>query len=152
MIHIRGMDSDSARHWMDDLAPDLKKEPPASESEIEAAQRAMGVTFPDDYIDVLRWANGWQGSLGSEGYLQIWDLSWVVELRRLTLLQPYPESVPGLIYIAGDGGGEVYGFMIRDGVLGYWQTQVDAFLDEVLVRRGGSFNEFMRDLIEVPFR
>jgi len=75
----------------------------ATSFEIETAESALNVSFPDDYRAFLAWSNGWEGWLG-EAYLQFastQDLPFANDdaFRRLN---------PRVLAIGGDGGLETF--------------------------------------------
>lgn len=57
--------------------------PPATETEIEAAEERLGVSLPEDYRAFLKVTNGFeQWSLTSTGFLQISDIDWLPNKHR----------------------------------------------------------------------
>ena len=87
----------------------MELNPPALEEEIDAAQRELGVQFPEDYIAFLKHSNGAEGVIG-EGYLALFPVAQVVsatkELWRIgeeddIALHPY-------VQLGSDGGEETY--------------------------------------------
>ena len=75
---------------------------PAAARAVEAAEHALGLTFPDDYRD-WRWSvDGVAGFFGPV-YLELWALDRLVELNAAYQID---QSLPGAIAIGLDGGGE----------------------------------------------
>jgi hypothetical protein len=78
---------------------DLERAPPATEAQLEAAQRDLGVTLPGDYLDFLRESNGAQGFL-RDSPVQLWAADELAEYNR-----EHPDYGDGLVLIGSDGCG-----------------------------------------------
>ena len=89
----------------------LAKQPGASEEQLLRLQSDLGIELPADYLDALRFSNGAEGDLGgTEFWLQLWPACEV-----LTAIEGYRirETAPGLVPIATDGGGTLFGIDAR---------------------------------------
>jgi hypothetical protein len=83
----------------------------ASSEELDGLQAALGTALPDEYLALMRLANGAEGDLG-ESYSVLWPVHEVAELTRSS---GATESAPGLVLFAGNGGGTAYGIDTRGG-------------------------------------
>jgi hypothetical protein len=83
----------------------------AQESDLAAAEAALGVTFPVDYRDYLQSTDG-SVEQTDHVYLDLWSLEGVVDVAT-TDAYGLGESLPGLLLIGSDGGGELLGFDMR---------------------------------------
>lgn len=81
--------------------------PGANEQALSELQAAVQVELPADYLAFLRWTNGADGDIG-KNYVQVWPAEEITS-------DPYPfeEFVPGLLFIASDGGSGLFGFDTR---------------------------------------
>lgn len=89
----------------------LELNPPATSAEIKEAECAIGQTLPDQYIEFIKTANGGEGPIGKEGYLQLWSVS---DLKPLNDAYEIAEFAPGLLLFGSNGGGTGYAFDERD--------------------------------------
>lgn len=100
--------------------PDILKtcttSPGASEPEIEAVERAIGRPLPDDYKIILRASNGVEGTVGRDAHLSLWSAGEIAPLNESYAVDTF---APGLTLLGTDGGGEGYGFVMKDGVCEY---------------------------------
>ena len=83
----------------------------ASEQSIANAEARLGVVFPPDYRRFLRWSEGGEGHVGDE-YLSLWDLGDILADSN-GLDYQVATSMPGIVPIGTDGGGEAYGLDYR---------------------------------------
>lgn len=81
----------------------------ASPVEIRAAERQLGVVFPDDYREWLLSTNGTEAWFG-EVFLMLYSLDDVVAVTRAA--EP-DERLPKYVAIGSDGGGESLAFDFR---------------------------------------
>ncbi len=84
--------------------------PPADEL-VRRVLSSLPLRPPADYVAFMRSANGAEGPVGAEGYLQLWRLEELIELNREYQVEQF---APGLVLFGSDGGGEAYGFLQRD--------------------------------------
>jgi hypothetical protein len=83
--------------------------PPASEVDVEQAQRRMGVRLPSGYVEFMRVFDGGEGMIG-ESYLSLWKIG---SLSSSNVGYGVDQCAPGLILFGSDGGGEAFGFDTR---------------------------------------
>lgn len=80
--------------------------PGATPNEIRRTEAALGVVFPDDYIEIVTWFDGGDFRIG-EKYLRLWSLREVVERNaRLEV----PSFLPSMVAIGNDAGDMLYLF------------------------------------------
>lgn len=91
----------------------------AKSSDIEAAERALGVRFPDDYGSFLQESDGLEGFTGPGSYLILWSAQ---ELPELNAGYNVAELATGLVLIGTDGGDTGYGFLRGGGTNRYIQV------------------------------
>ncbi len=84
--------------------------PPADEL-VRRVLSSLPLPPPADYVAFIKRANGAEGPVGAEGYLQLWRLEELCELNREYQVEQF---APGLFLFGSDGGGEAYGFLQRD--------------------------------------
>ena len=82
----------------------------AAFSRIEALEARLGVRFPVDYKDFLRWSNGWDGNFG-ETWLVLDDIDSVIDAND----EGFREGFAGYVAIGGNGGLETYALDYRSG-------------------------------------
>jgi len=114
--------------------------PGANEKALGELQRAVHIELPADYLAFLRWANGAEGDIG-RNYVQLWSVEEITS-------DPYPfeEFVPGLLFIAGDGGAGLFGFDSRMHPMPIVITHHDDLDLECLVVAAPSFTAFLEFL------
>ena len=114
--------------------------PGAKEKALGELQRAVRIELPADYLEFLRWTNGADGDIG-RNYVQVWSAEEITS-------DPYPfeEFVPGLLFIAGDGGAALFGFDSRIHPMPIVITHHDDLDLEYLVVAAPSFTAFLEFL------
>lgn len=88
------------------LLDDFAFEECATESAISALG---GLRLPEDYLSLLREANGGEGFVG-EQYLILWRAEELIDFNREYEVDTY---APGLVLFGSTGGGEAFGFDTR---------------------------------------
>jgi hypothetical protein len=83
---------------------------PALRTAIDAAQRALGVTLPADYVEFLLHCDGIEGPVGDTGYFELWSIEEVTVSQQEYGVDAF---APGLVLIGSDGGGTAYGLDVR---------------------------------------
>jgi hypothetical protein len=83
---------------------------PATPDLIAAVESELTAKLPSDYRDVLLYSNGFEGAVGSEGWLQLWPTQDIVDFN---FAAEYPVNLPGVIAIGSNGGGFDYGIDLR---------------------------------------
>jgi hypothetical protein len=58
------------------------RRPPATDVELSAAERALGLPLPPDYAALMRETNGMEGFVAQEAYLILWAVSDVPSLNE----------------------------------------------------------------------
>ncbi|QDU90910.1 SMI1 / KNR4 family protein [Pirellulimonas nuda] len=82
---------------------------PSSEEDVLAAEKAFGVTLPQDYRSFLLGRGGGEGFLG-EQYLILWNADQIVPYNADYEAETY---APGLLIFGSSGGGEGFAFDLR---------------------------------------
>jgi hypothetical protein len=122
------------------LTEGIEKRPGAAAAAIRDREQALGVTFPNDYVEFMLTSNGGEGFVG-ESYLR---LDPVDDVMNDDLLATLPETRAGLIVFGSDGGLEAFAFDARHGGL-----RIVMFpwigTDEIeVIEQGRTFTEFLR--------
>lgn len=113
--------------------------PPASAGDILDAEKALHVSFPEDYRQLLAEASGGEGPVGSESFLRLWPVHELAQFNEDYKLDV--DYAPDLVFIGTDGGNEVYAYRPRDA--SYVSAPfIGMSPDEVQVR-GPSFTDFL---------
>ena len=113
----------------------------ASIGELQLLQTTLGRTLPADYLDLLRFSNGFEGEIG-ENYVQMWPSESV---RRCGV----HEDASFLVFIGSDGAGEGYAYDMRQSPPPI--INVPFLVEEQLIRvLGGSVLEFLERLARAP--
>jgi hypothetical protein len=90
-----------------DFIATLDCNPPATASDVRAAEEALSIHFPDDYAAFVRSCNGAAGPIGDTGYIDLWP---VTELAGRNAAYAVSEYAPNLVIFASDGGDTAYAF------------------------------------------
>lgn len=112
---------------------------PAAARAIEEAERALGITFPDDYRAWLSSVNGLEGFFGPV-YVALWPLAQVVEMTAAYHLD---HDLPGAVVIGSDGGGEAVVYDFRDAPPRLALANFVSAGWHEAIQQAGSFSEFM---------
>jgi hypothetical protein len=94
---------------LEELLADFKLEIPASESVLQAEERALGSPLPSDYKAFLLRHNGGEGFIGKH-YLILWKAE---ELAKFNEGYEVPKYAPGFIMFGSTGGGDGFAFDTR---------------------------------------
>ena len=81
----------------------------AADSQIAAAEQALGLRLPQDYRQFLQGTNGGHGWIG-ENYVMLWGADQLAEYNMSYQVEEY---APGLVLFGSDGGGEGFAFDSR---------------------------------------
>lgn len=92
-----------------ELLSSLTLMPPAEDLSIERLAHAVGAQLPPSYVEMLKVADGGEGSIG-DNYIVIYPTEELIDTPY-----PYAEFVPGLLFFGGDGGEALFGFDVREG-------------------------------------
>jgi hypothetical protein len=91
---------------------------PASEKQILAAEKALGVKLPDELRELLLETNGVTGKYGPT---LIWPVERIatdnLEFRRLPDFRELYMPFDQLLFIGDNGGGDQFAYAILDGVI-----------------------------------
>ena len=71
----------------------------ATEDQIDALERRLGVRLPDDHRAFLSWSNGWDSEFG-DGWLVLDDIDAIADSND----ESFRKSFPGFVAIGGNGG------------------------------------------------
>lgn len=93
------------------LAGELSLRVPADYDVVEQFQLKRGIKLPEDYVAFLHRSDGADGPVGATGYVSLWS---IVELSELNSGYRVEEFAPGILLFGSDGGGEAFGFDLRD--------------------------------------
>lgn len=86
---------------------------PAAEEAIRQLIARCDFALPDEYLELLRYSNGGEGSLGVEpGWFQIWPAEEVVTCNEEYEVS---QALPGDFAIGSSGGGEMLTFRKQAG-------------------------------------
>lgn len=91
------------------ISANCYKEEAATASQIEQMESDLGITFPNDYKEVMLWSNGCSSRIGNVS-LRLWRLS---ELKQLNIDYQLVKYVPQIIGIGSDGGPNCLGLDYR---------------------------------------
>lgn len=121
------------------------------EAALASAETLLGVTFPSDYRDLIKSSDGAEELLPN-AYLVLWPLEKTVGINGRDAYGLL-ESLPGLLLIGSDGGGELLAFDMRteaatvvlvNAVSGSWDEvspQANSLSDLLArLRAGGSYS------------
>lgn len=92
------------------LLEDWQLNPGASEAIIVNIISGLSISLPIDYIEFLQRYDGGEGFIGDH-YLILWRAE---ELKVFNEEYEVEEYAPGLFLFGSDGGGEAYGFDVRE--------------------------------------
>lgn len=84
---------------------------PVQESDLVEAEAALGITFPVDYRQFLLSTDG-SIEQSDHAYIDLWSLVLVTDVNTSDTYG-LGESLPGLLLIGDDGGGELLGLDLR---------------------------------------
>lgn len=89
---------------MKELDPRFRKNAPAPAHLILAFEAELGWSLPISYKEFLAIANGGEGSIGENGYLEVWPVESLHEFRTKYEVDKY---APRVLPIGSNGGGEI---------------------------------------------
>ncbi len=92
------------------LAQAEEKNPGVADDALADLALATGLSFPEDYLDVMRVSNGAVGFVGDGGYLRLFRIE---DLVQYNVDYRVEEWAPGLFLFGTDGGGEAFAFDTR---------------------------------------
>jgi hypothetical protein len=120
------------------LTATWEKRPAAALSAIRERERALRITFPDDYVEFMLSSNGGSGGSTEIGL----EIDSIEEMAADDA--PMPE-MPGLYRFGDDGAEETFAFDTRHGRMSIVMVR-DSISDEDILWQGDSFTEFLRNV------
>jgi SMI1 / KNR4 family (SUKH-1) len=117
----------------------------ATDAAIAESERQLCATLPAEYAQFLKLTNGGEGFIGKSAYLLLWSIEELASTNWSYEVQKY---APGLLLFGSDGGGEAYGFDIRNPQAPIVQVPFVG-MDWSLARpMGETFSSFLKRLHE----
>ena len=90
---------------------DWRREPPATETDILGLVAVCPVKLPEEYLDLLRYSHGGEGSVALPPHWFVLDrVDVVIDIQGDEF---YRESFRGFWFFGGNGGGEMLAFDLR---------------------------------------
>jgi hypothetical protein len=86
-----------------------RKRPGLTEGRLADLESSLGVSFPADYAQFLRWSDGWVGWIGDASYVRLHG----TDELQIANDGRFRSAFPGLLAIGGDGGLETYAIDFR---------------------------------------
>jgi hypothetical protein len=83
---------------------------PASKDAIRNLPRAVGRAIPNEYLELLAFANGIEGHVGDAGYLVLYSSERMIMEHECGLVSKY---LPQLLVFGSDGGDAGYAYDSR---------------------------------------
>lgn len=90
-----------------DLLARLDVAPGATAMALDLLVRAASRSLPSDYLDVMRWSDGFEGYLAGRSYVRVWSAANAVRFNREYQVA---ELAPGLFLFGSDAAAIGYGF------------------------------------------
>lgn len=107
-------------------------------------QFSLGITLPKELLSFFRFTNGAEGIIGNH-YLVIWSIDELVQLNKTMSIEI---NAPGLLLFGSDGGGEAYGFDLRNNRQNIVRVPLIGLDWKYAKAIGDSFNDFLKKLME----
>jgi len=120
---------------------DLVLDNPASIELIKDVENNLGIKFPKDYIDFMLLSNGCEGSIG-ENYIRFWKIEEIIQYNEEYEVQAY---TPDIIIFGSNGGGEAFGFDMRNKNIKYIMIPFMFDYDDI-IDQGYLLNDFFERL------
>ena len=111
----------------------------ATESALVEVENTLGLRLSDEYKELLRCFDGGEGFIG-ENYLILWSASELIQFNEEYEVQKY---VPDVFLFGSSGGGEAFGFDLRDGARSILQLPFIGMNIKYARKVGNSFSEFL---------
>lgn len=93
------------------LLASVKLNDPATLENVESVETELNLEFPQEYIDVLLYSNGFTGQIGEEGWFDLWKIEDLVENNNA---YDFPTQLPGILIIGSNQGEFNYGIDLRE--------------------------------------
>jgi cell wall assembly regulator SMI1 len=123
------------------LTSAMETAPGATEDKLQQLQASLPRSLPDDYLAFLRWSDGAEGVIGPN-YIQLWAVETVS-----AMVHAHEEFVPGLLFIASDGGAGLFAYDLRQATMPIVITHTDDLDLATLVPLAPSFGSFLEFLV-----
>jgi hypothetical protein len=94
------------KNIIDLVSPYWYKKPPCDGADVAKVERHLGLQFPPDYIDLLKWSNGGEAKLGT-AHFALWPIQDVI--RRNGSASIFKYMTNRFVGIGTNGGDECYG-------------------------------------------
>ncbi len=127
------------KHYLD--AADCR--PGATPPAIAEAEKLFGLEFPREYVEWLKFTNGYTGWIGENRrrYVDLWR---VEELRSLNDGYRVPDWALGALVFGSTGGGEAFAFDMRTAQHRIVQLPWIGMEWKVALARGDTLHEFFQ--------
>ena len=120
----------------------LHKQAPSLTTQIDQVSRELALEIPEELIELYEESNGLEGTLGSNGYIQVWSLDRIVRRNRALNVQ---EILPGAFLFASNGGSFYYGYNTNPDKKGYFMVDPISMTKEIF--EGGNTLQELFDRI-----
>src|SRR5687768_13153997 len=107
---IRDLNDESDK--LEGEKPSQRLRPPATAAQIAKLQKAVGVTLPGDYLEMMKRHNGWQDFRADYSLLSVEEMledgpikKTVAELKKIQQSDPKTANHDGIIFLASRVGG-----------------------------------------------
>jgi len=121
----------------------LKLKPPTYIEQIRQIESELGVSFPDNYSDFFLYSNGYEGNIGNNSYVVIWEVEKLIPFNKGYKVE---EFAPNLILFGSDGGDIAYAFDKTNNSVTIVETPFIGMGLEELKLLGNNFIEFLNYL------
>jgi len=106
----------------------IKTNEPATEDIILNTASELGIILPEDLNNFYKKSNGAEGTLGTQGYIQIWPIDTLSERnKKMETTSNLPES----IIFASNGGSFNYGYSAERGNEHYFMVDPISMKDDI---------------------
>ncbi|MEZ0325798.1 MAG: SMI1/KNR4 family protein [Fimbriimonas sp.] len=129
-----------SNEWLHEAFSGFTLEKRAPADLVELCTRDLEVTLPPDYLEFFTFANGAEGNSPGQQYMRLWPID---ELEELNLQYEAAESVPGMLLIGSNGGGEAYAIDFQQPPPAYVMLPFIGMSREDAWFFGNTFKEFM---------
>lgn len=124
------------------LTKEMKLNPGISEDRLEQIITSLPYPLPDDFIAFLKFSNGGRGMVGKH-YLLIEKAE---ELLKFNNDYHVPIDAPGLFIFGTNGGGEAYGFDLRNQDYTVVMIPFIGMEWDQAIMKGKTFSDFLEHL------
>ena len=131
-------------HETNRILDEFNKNPGASTFCIQECEENLGRKLPAEYVEFLKTIEGGEGFIGNS-YLILWRVDEIAPLNRSYEVE---KDAPGFLAFGSDGGGEAYGFDMRDEACRIVQIPFIGMSWNEAQPMGESFSAFLEQLFE----